>query len=165
MERTDPVLLPPEELFSAVEELLEQGLDAEFTVTGNSMWPLLKSGRDTVTLRALDSPLKKGDLILFSPVKGRYLLHRVTRLEKNAFESTGDANLSSDGVFPTTCILGRVILIHRKEKRISCKNFWYRFSVWVWMGLVPVRKPLLKILRFFARLRRIGASNEPKKGK
>ena len=151
MKTDDPVLLPPEVLFSAMEELLKQGYDAEFTVVGNSMWPLLKNGRDTVILRTLDSPLKKGDLVLFSPVKGRYLLHRVTRLGGDFFESTGDANFSSDGEFPVGCILGRVIVIHRKGKRISCKSLPYRLFVWVWMSLFPLRRPLLRLLRKCAR--------------
>ena len=37
MQKIEPVLLPPEELFSAVEECLRQGYDAEFTITGNSI--------------------------------------------------------------------------------------------------------------------------------
>ena len=61
MKSKDRSLLPPKELFTAVHQLLQDGYDAEFTVTGNSMWPLLVHGRDSVTLRKAEvSSLKKG---------------------------------------------------------------------------------------------------------
>lgn len=153
MQKIEPVLLPPEELFSAVEEFLRQGYDADFTITGNSMWPLFRHGRDSVTLRALNRPLKKGDLILFSPQKGKYVLHRVIRLSDHSFETQGDGNVESDGAFPMCCILGRVVSVRRKGKQISCSSLLFKFSVWVWLFLLPVRKGLLKALKAFAASR------------
>ena len=152
METTDLTLISPAELFAAVSELLEQGYDAEFTVTGNSMWPLLRGGRDTVCLRKPKTPLKKGDIVLFSTGEESFFLHRIKALTADGFESLGDGNLSSDGVFSTDCVLGRVVSFQRKGKTFSCSDPWYRRSAAVWTALLPIRRPLLKLLRKIAKV-------------
>ena len=105
---------------SAVQQMLEEGLKVEFTVTGNSMWPLLKSGRDKVTLTLCDPDnIKKGDVILFEAMPSKYLLHRVTRICEKTFDTTGDFNSFRDGSFPLECVIGKAVSITRKGKCIG----------------------------------------------
>ena len=49
-------LISSQELFSAIGELLAQGRQAVFTVTGMSMWPFLCHGRDQVVVQAGGNP-------------------------------------------------------------------------------------------------------------
>ena len=144
-------LLPPEELFPAAAQMLQEGYDAEFTVTGNSMWPLLAHGRDCVTLRKADAAsLKKGDIVLLQTQRG-FLLHRITRLKNGRLQTTGDYNCYRDEFVPARNVLGRVICFTRKGKQVSCKNLLYRLGSYLWRVLFPVR-PFL--LRLYFRLRR-----------
>lgn len=146
MESKKLALLPPEELFAAVYQLLQDGYDVEFTVTGNSMWPFLAHGRDRVTLRRMGeiSP-KKGDIVLLQTGHG-YLLHRITRLENGMLQTTGDRNCYRDDLVSVEKILGRVVFFTTKGKQISCSNPLYRLCSWLWRVLFPIRPFLLRLL-------------------
>ena len=151
MNKKDLTQLTSEDLFSAVQQLLQDGYDVEFTVTGNSMWPLLAHRRDSVTLgKAESQQLKKGDIVLLQTKSG-YLLHRITGLKKGLLQTTGDHNCYRDDYVQIQSVLGRVVSFQRKGKQVSCSDPLYRCSSWLWRVLYPVR-PLL--LRFLPLLRR-----------
>ena len=102
-------LIPSDDLFAAVFQMLQEGYDAEFIVTGNSMWPLLAHGRDCVILRRAEGfCLKKGDIVLLQTQTG-YLLHRITRLRNGMLQTTGDYNCYRDEFVPAENVLGRVV--------------------------------------------------------
>ena len=143
--------IPAQELFLHIGQLLEEGYEAAFTVTGNSMWPLLTHGRDRVVLEnCKDKPLKKGDIILFSPTKGRYMLHRIDWIKDGFFRTAGDGNSFRDGTFSRNCVLGRVVTVVRKGKTISCRNLFCRLYGRIWMALFRFRTPILRLLRKLA---------------
>lgn len=134
-------------LFSAIEELLAEDRQAVFVVTGMSMWPFLCHGRDQVVVERCDQTrLKRGDVVLFQTVLGNYILHRITRLDSEFFESTGDGNCFRDGRFPRTCIKARVRSFIRKGKTIPCDSPGWRAVFALWGMLFPVRGVLLKTL-------------------
>ena len=150
---TQPVLtqLPASELFENIRQFLHEGNLVSFTVTGNSMWPLLGHGRDQVILESCaGKPLKKGDIVLFMPVKGRYLLHRIDWVKEGRFRTIGDGSCVRDGVFDEVCVVGRVVTLVRKGKEISCENWLYQLSSRVWLALFWARPVLLKVLRKIA---------------
>ena len=151
MKSNDVTLLPPEELFEAVRQSLSDGYDAEFTVTGNSMWPLLTHGRDSVTLHKVEkASLKKGDIVLLH-TEHRYLLHRITRIKNGSVQTTGDHNLYRDGFVPAENILGRVVCFTRKGQQVSCTNLLYRLCSWLWCASFPARPLLLRVLSRLGR--------------
>jgi len=146
MKSESVVLLPPDEMFGEMSRLLKEGYDAEFTVTGNSMWPLLRHKRDCVTLRGIgDKSLKKGDIVLLKAGQG-YLLHRITRIRKNMIQTTGDHNCYHDEFVSIQCVLGRVVCFTRKGKQVFCTNPLYRLSSGLWRLSFPVRSFVLRIL-------------------
>lgn len=135
-------------LFTAIKEQLAEGRQAAFTVTGMSMWPFLCHGRDQVIVEAVGPKLvKKGDVILFEAVEGKYILHRITKLLPEGFETTGDGNCFRDGIFPYECITARVIRFLRDGKEIDCNAVKWKVIFRVWMFCFPVRRILLKILK------------------
>lgn len=134
-------------LFSAIAELLAEHRQAVFTVTGMSMWPFLCHGRDQVVVEACDPKmLKKGDIVLLQTVLGNYLLHRLTKLDGNRFETTGDGNCFRDGWFDHACVRARVVTLLRKGRRIDCHAFLWKLIFRFWMLLFPVRPLLLRLL-------------------
>lgn len=130
-------------LFTAISEELAAHRRASFTVTGMSMWPFLCHGRDQVILEAYTpGTLRKGDVVLLQTPLGNYLLHRVTRVLPDGFETTGDGNCFRDGRFPFCCIRARASAFVRKGKTIRCDAWLWRAVFAVWMALFPIRRPL-----------------------
>ena len=151
MKTKEVTLISPEELFGEISQLLQDGLDAEFTVVGNSMWPFLASRRDKVTLRKAEiGSLKKGDIVLFK-TEDRYFLHRITKLKNRVFQTTGDSNCYHDNFVLTENVLGRVVSFTRKGKQIHCGNGFYKFISTVWRILFPIRPVLMRILLLLRR--------------
>lgn len=151
-------MISSEELFAAVEAMLEENRLAEFTVTGDSMWPLIRHGRDRVIVEKCGAEgLKKGDIVLMKPCPGRYLLHRITFLGTDFIETTGDGNCFRDGRFPKSAAVARVVTVLRKQKKISCNSPYWKFIFRCWMALFRVRRWLLsgidRLLRLKSRLR------------
>lgn len=136
------------ELFSAMEELLAQGRQAAFVVTGMSMWPLLCHGRDRVVVEQCDpTALCKGDIVLLQTPLGNYLLHRVTKIQGDLIQTTGDGNCFRDGFFPRSCVKAQVVQVVRRGKVIPCSAFRWRLVFALWMQLYPFRGTLLSLLR------------------
>ena len=155
---TQPVLTrpPATELFENIQQFLHDEYLASFTVTGNSMWPFLRHGKDHVVLEpCAEKTLKKGDIVLFMPEQGRYLLHRIVWVRESQFCTAGDGNCFRDGTFNQGCVVGRVATLVRKGKKISCTNWLYRVSSHIWMALFWVRPVLLKALRKLAMWKNI----------
>lgn len=133
-------------LFSAIEELLAKDMQAVFTVTGMSMWPLICHGRDSVVIEKVDkTKLRKGDIVLLRASEERYLLHRVTKIYPEGFETTGDGNYFRDGVFPYKCFVAKVVKIVRKGKYINCQKWYMKVYGCIWMTLFPCRKRIFAL--------------------
>lgn len=148
----DRFFVSADALFDAVREELNENHRAAFVVSGNSMWPLLASGRDTVILSSVDpEKVRKGDIVLLKEEDGHYLLHRVTKVKDGQIETTGDGCCYRDGFHARNTILARVDEVKRKGRRIRCTSFFWRMAFSLWMALYPLR-PL--IFRAWERLHR-----------
>ena len=63
--------------FAWVEEGIAQGKTVRFRLKGNSMFPLLRNGKDEVTLeKCPNESLKPMDVVLFR-YRGGHVLHRI----------------------------------------------------------------------------------------
>ena len=154
METTTRTIVP-ELLFPAIEEQLSLGRDVSFTVTGKSMWPFIINGRDSVIIRACDpDSLKVGDIVLFQTPFKNYMLHRISALKDDSFETTGDGNLFRDGWFSKDCIIARAEKIVRKNKTINCNDFFWKFLFKIWLYLFPIRPMLIRMLVLIDKLKK-----------
>lgn len=143
----------PGELFPAIQEMLDMGFEVEFTVTGNSMWPLLRHGRDTVILKSRKSKkLKVGDIVLMKVGEGRYLLHRITSVRDNAIQTTGDGNCFRDGWFSQDCVIGYAVRVKRKGEELFLDERKWRISAAIWRILFPFRKQIFKSWNLYKRI-------------
>lgn len=144
-------LISSQELFSAIGELLAQGRQAVFTVTGMSMWPFLCHGRDQVVVEACKPEgIRVGDVVLLQTYLGNYLLHRVTKIKGDCFETTGDGNCFRDGYFPFSAVRARVVRMIRKGRNINCDSVYWKLVFFFWRQMFPVRKQLLGALRWIS---------------
>lgn len=149
---TEKRFISSEILFSAIKNELSNNRRASFIVTGMSMWPFLCHGRDSVTVEAADAKkLKIGDIVLFEAIKGKYILHRITKLYDDSFETTGDGNFFRDGKFPFEAVVGKAVKISRNGKAIDCDSLLMKVFAKIWTALFPVRK---QIFKFWFKIRK-----------
>ena len=114
---------------------------------GNDMLPLIRGGKDIVTLRSPDRELSRGDIVLAEVGTKGYLLLRILVCNQNLFLLAGDAALDWMGIEECTLnnIVGRVVFIQRG-------NWGFRPGRGeFWMWLFPVRKSIMKLYNWIFR--------------
>ena len=105
-----------EQILPVIEDVLSRDGEITFTPNGNSMWPLLHSGRDTVTLTKVEKPLKKYDLPLYKNSHGHFILHRVIGKNKDGYIMRGDNLLYKEYGITDEQIIGKVVRFNRCDK-------------------------------------------------
>lgn len=144
-------VLPPEILMDKLIGLLEETESVPLVISGGSMVPFLVHGRDSVYLSKVTAPLKRGDMILYRRDNGRYILHRIWRIEKESFTMVGDAQtVLEPGIRPDQ-VLARVTAVRRKGKLLRSGSFWWEFFEKVWIRIVPLRRALMSAYSHLVR--------------
>ncbi len=99
-------------------ELLEEGMEVEIPMTGDSMSPFIRDF-DVVTLAPLGRrPLRAGDVVAFRRSDGGMVVHRVVALAPERVLTRGDAAPRSDGWIDRGRIVGRVSGLSRGGRRV-----------------------------------------------
>lgn len=145
----ETIRVPMQELAEILVIQLEQGGRAELVVTGSSMHPLFRSRRDKVVLVARTP--KWPDIILYRRDNGAYILHRIVRVKDGIFIVTGDNQWQLEEVRPEQ-VIAAVDGWYKKGKYYTPKNIWYKLYVGFWVGLLPLRRPVLALRRRCGRL-------------
>ena len=125
----------------------------EFTIypQGTSMLPLIRQGRDSVTLAKPSAPLKRGDIAFYLRDNGQYVLHRVVGTGGGRYTMCGDnQTVPEKGIEPRQ-IIGAAVKINRDGKPVQ-DRFFYRIYKLLWHGFF-IRRVFLKLGRIFSRER------------
>ncbi len=112
---------------------------------GDSMRPLIRRGRDRVTIVPLERALRRGDVVLFECPPGRCVVHRVYRLAPGRVQTLGDYCRNPDPWMPERCVMGLAVLAERGRLRIPLDGRTARALGRIWMALLPVRKLYLSV--------------------
>lgn len=148
----ETVCLPLTELSPMLLACLSAGQEVVLPVTGNSMAPFLRHGRDQVVLAACDAAsLRLGDVPLYRRENGRYVLHRIVARQETGdgvrYTLLGDAQcVEEPGILPEQVLACAVGFI-RKGKICRCDTRRYRARVRLWQSLRPVRRWLMAVYR------------------
>ena len=135
---------------SLIREVLSTGGEFRLYPHGTSMLPLLRQGRDSVSLRQLNSPIRKNDILFYQRPDGAYVLHRVRTVTPKELTMWGDNQTAPErGVCPDW-IIGRVTRIFRDDKEVSCDGSRYRRYLGLWQ-FAFIRGLLLKLYHFLER--------------
>ena len=137
-----------EEFVPLFKTLLENGDSARFTVTGNSMYPLLSGGRDEVFVRKKSS-YKRGDVVLYTRKSGNCVLHRIISVDKKnrVYTICGDNEMKLEHNVPFDCVLGYVYCFVRKGKEIKKSNLLYKIYSLLWINCLKSRKIVWKMIK------------------
>lgn len=140
------------ELLPMIEESFRQGMTVTLGVTGNSMLPLFRHQRDSVILSPCDpKTLRRGDVPLYRRPDGRFILHRILKVERDTYTLAGDAQHELERGLPKECVLAVMTGFIRKGRTVSCRHPLYRLYSALWMLVRPVRPFLFRV---GSRLRR-----------
>ncbi len=126
----------------SIEKTINDGGAVSLVVTGNSMSPFLKDGRDTVILeKCSEKDFARGKILLFKRQNGALVLHRVRKvLTDNRLEMNGDAQYWCETVEKSQ-VIGVVTKIFREGKELPCtKNT-------LWHILKPLRPIIFRAVR------------------
>lgn len=135
-----------DEIYPVIKETLLSGGTVELPVTGTSMFPLLKAGRDTVIIKA-DSKYNIGDIIFYRRDDGHFVLHRIVGADKNGFILCGDNQTVTEKNVTEKHIIAKAVELHRNGKIISADDPKYMRKVELWIKALPHRKIPLIIMR------------------
>ena len=135
-----------------ITDSISKGQEVNLTVTGDSMYPLLKSRVDTVVL-TMPKTIKKRDIVFFRRENGSYILHRILKIKKDFFVIAGDNEMEKEFPVYKNQIIAVVKSFKRKGRAYSVEEPWFKFYSFVWCLLFPLRPFMLKTLIKLATLR------------
>ncbi|BCJ96609.1 hypothetical protein acsn021_41780 [Anaerocolumna cellulosilytica] len=159
---SDIKYLKIEKMMPVIKELLNAGGRVRITVTGMSMYPFLRGGKDSVTLAGTDfACIKSGDIVLIQRKNKQYVLHRVMKKTKVAIYLCGDAEQWCEGPIYPEQFAAKAEGIWREEKYIECTHKLLQALVFMWRLAFPIR---IFLIRFNGRLRNIRQSIKRRRG-
>lgn len=117
-------------------------------ITGTSMLPLLKEGRDLVELEPCSQErLKKGDVVLYKKNDGTLVLHRIIKTENEEFfTALGDHQFNNDERVNNNQIIAVACGFFIKGRYVNEKTRWYRLYKKIWLCNLNVRRIILAVL-------------------
>jgi hypothetical protein len=122
------------------EQELERTGSLMFTTVGRSMRPFLRSGEDMMVIEARkDSRFRPRDVVLYRRKSGKYVLHRIMAVHKADYVLCGDNCWELERGIRDEQILGVLTAVIREGKRLDVSSRSYRFKVFSWWMLFPIR--------------------------
>jgi len=105
-----------------IREVLASGGEFRLYPHGTSMLPLIKEGRDTVTLVKPDGRLTLDDIALYKRSNGQFVLHRVVAVLDESYAMCGDNQAIPEPNVKDCQILARVSKLTLKGKAYSVND-------------------------------------------
>ena len=112
-------------------EKLSAGQSVSFSPRGVSMLPLIKEGRDSVTLSPVEGRLRRFDVPLYRRKNGQYVLHRVVRVG-DSYTCVGDNQFALEEGITDGQVIAVMTSMVRKGKKITTKDPLYRLYCIFW---------------------------------
>lgn len=141
------VELPNEIFLGEVKRLIADGHDATLRVRGISMRPFLEDRRDKIVLTCPTRTPQVGDAVLAEIAPGKYVYHRIIRIEGDKVTLKGDGNVRGTEQCHISHIVGATKHLIRKDKTYSPDGRRWRYYSALWPKWPFARRVLLAIHR------------------
>ena len=138
------------ELGPMIEEVMRFNGKIRLTVTGMSMYPLLRNRLDSVLLKKAGD-IKKYDILLYTREDGSYVLHRAVKINEKTVDIIGDGESRIEKDVPKEKIIAFVEEIKRGKKIIKTNSLLYKLYCRLWTLLIPIR---VRMLNTYIKIRR-----------
>lgn len=153
---TNRVVLRREEAEERLVSVLNAGDLFPLRVTGSSMVPFLKDKKDTVWLRAFESP-RRGDILFFRRKDGRFILHRIRKCYPDGrMLVNGDAQTWCETVLPEQAMAIVLRITHENGSTVQADCFRLRLLRTLWYPTISFRPFLFRVYGFLKNLFRPG---------
>ncbi len=140
------VEVPNEVLLTLARDMINKGHSVTISVKGWSMRPFLEHQRDKVRLVKAES-LNVGDAVLAEITPGRFVLHRIIRLDSGQVTLMGDGNVRGTEQCREVDVAGVVADYIRPKRTIPADNPRLVRRIRLWRKLLPVRRYLLFVYK------------------
>ena len=135
---------------SRIEKALQENKIFIGKTQGDSMFPMLVEGRDSVVIIPPTFPLKKYDVPVYRRA-GHYTMHRVVKVTKKGYIICGDNRTHLEKDITDQDIIGVLAAFYHNDKLIICTERAYiRYAKKVCRSL-PIRKVKHFIKRIFKK--------------
>lgn len=126
-------------MVALISETVSLGSSFVLSVTGNSMYPILRHNKDKVELVSTQiRPVKKGEIVLFRRDSGMCILHRIVKIiDEHTCVAKGDAQ-GWDEIVKRDNVIAVVSRIYVNNRWISCDSFWYKNKCRLWSVVKPL---------------------------
>lgn len=138
------------ELGPVIEEVIRFGGKIRLTVTGMSMYPLMRNRLDSVLLKKIRE-IKKYDILLYTRENGSYVLHRAVKVKEKTVDIIGDGECKIEENVPKERIIAVVDEIKRGNRIIKTDSFLYKLYCRIWTLFIPFR---VRMLNRYIEIRR-----------
>ena len=138
--------IPNDLFFAWVESEIAEGRSVKFRLKGNSMFPLLRNGKDEVILeKCFPENLKPMDVILFR-YRGAHVLHRIIKRKGNDLLIQGDGSIVAMEHCTVNDVVGKVTSICRSSGKTILIDSWkWKLYSHRWRRMGCSRKWILKV--------------------
>ena len=138
--------IPNDLFFAWVESEIAEGRSVKFRLKGNSMFPLLRNGKDEVILeKCFPENLKPMDVILFR-YRVAHVLHRIIKRKGNDLLIQGDGSIVAMEHCTVNDVVGKVTSICRSSGKTILIDSWkWKLYSHLWRRMGCSRKWILKV--------------------
>lgn len=112
--------MPSNAFVGLMKAVLEKNVPFRFAAKGRSMFPFIRDG-DLITISPLPMPLplRPGDVVTFvNPSCNRLMAHRIIDVSPDGHLIKGDNNSIPDGRIHQSDIIGRVVRVEHRGRRV-----------------------------------------------
>lgn len=141
-----------DEIIRDYKSLLEDVEMLPLRVSGNSMSPFLRHGKDTIYMSKITEELKKGDIVFFTRINGQHVLHRICRVNDGTYDIIGDGQNVIEPGIRREQIFAIVNQVERNGRILKKGTFIWDFFQKVWIRVIPLRPYLRRIYGVFRRI-------------
>lgn len=125
---------------------LQAGRSVLFLGKGNSMWPLIRNGKDRIEVKPAEKPLHPGKIVMavMPESQSRFVVHRLVKVNNDQAVLSGDGNAFQTETCPLENIVGEIVAIHRHGGKVWTSSSLARRSIeFLWPRRGYRRKALL----------------------
>lgn len=141
-----------ETMLPLIQEKLQSGGSVTFKPRGVSMRPLIRQGKDSVTVSLAVHPPKKDDVVFYRRPDGQFVLHRIVGENEAGYILCGDNQREKEYGIKADRIIGVLTAVIRSGKAMSCDSGKYSFYLKV---VLPLQRVWVKVRGLFGKLKRM----------
>ena len=134
--------------FLEVSNRIAEGERVRIRAKGNSMLPFIRNAKDEIILeKPNEQSIQKGRLLLVQLTDGRYVLHRVKKIDDTHILLLGDGNLSTFETCSSGDVIAEATSLVRNGKTIRRGSFRWNLYRYLWPRNLLLRRVWLGMYR------------------